>query len=289
MRKEIPRDISFDGLFGPQREYAYFEHAATVGPPPIDRFSWVTAWWLADLSLLAYLDDNDVRRVALGPAGCTSVESVHAGGTHAIVVTRGDFTAVAFRGTEGLDLVDWKTNVRVALTRSGTTGRIHSGFLEAYRQISPGLDDALRGKPAALFCGHSLGGALATLAAAERPAHAVYTFGAPRVGTGGFRDAYPVPAYRIVNNSDLVTQLPPYPYRHTGERIVFDEVGNAVRAPAPGAQFVAALRGLRDGLDDAIQAWRSGDWRALMLRSLVDHGPRRYAVLCWNALVDSRG
>ncbi|MDH3591847.1 MAG: hypothetical protein OER88_08215, partial [Planctomycetota bacterium] len=112
-------------------------------------------------------------------------------------------------------------------------------------------------------------------------------FGSPRVGTVAFRDAFRIPAYRLVNNADVVSQLPPFPYRHVGERIVFDETGRAHRAPPAGQRWLAQIRGLRRGLEEAVAAWRSGDWRALGWRALIDHGPRRYAILTWNAFWDS--
>jgi triacylglycerol lipase len=69
--------------------------------------------------------------------------------------------------------------------------------------------------------GHSLGGALAMLAAnelfsrAERgaaPIAGVYTFGQPRVGNAGFRDAYDTllkgRTFRIVHGDDVVPRIP---------------------------------------------------------------------------------
>ena len=291
MRRELPRDLSFAGLFAPHPEYDYFAGAARFPlRAPGDGFSWSRAWHAAEASLLAYVPDEVVVRTAWSRAGLADVAVFGAAGHHVHVASSDTVTVVAFRGTEGLDWTDWKTNLKFALRASDGAGdgRVHTGFAAAYELLAPELTSALAGRPPALLCGHSLGGALATVAAARLPAAAVaslYTFGSPRVGTGAFRDALRTPVYRIVNNSDLVTQLPPYPYRHVGERIVFDETGAAVRAPAAGARFVAALRGMRAGLDDAIRAWRAGDFGALALRSIVDHGPQRYAVLCWNELV----
>ncbi len=50
------------------------------------------------------------------------------------------------------------------------------------------------------FTGHSLGGALATLAAGRyERAPEVYTFGAPRVGDGEHVKSLDTPVYRFVN------------------------------------------------------------------------------------------
>ena len=60
---------------------------------------------------------------------------------------------------------------------------------------------------------HSLGGALATIAA-KKLSHkgglaACYTFGAPRVGDEEWIENIKTPIYRLVNAADSVTMLPP--------------------------------------------------------------------------------
>ncbi|UVS79004.1 lipase family protein [Actinokineospora sp. UTMC 2448] len=77
------------------------------------------------------------------------------------------------------------------------------------------------------FTGHSLGGALAALAAMrlhfEEPrllADGVYTFGQPRVCdrtlAQAHDEAFRGRAHRFVNNNDIVPQVPPAPaFQHT--------------------------------------------------------------------------
>jgi hypothetical protein len=68
-----------------------------------------------------------------------------------------------------------------------------------------------------------LGGALAQIASAilERPNLAAsYTYGSPRVGTWNFDRLVKCPHYRVINNWDLVPNVPPPLYRgyyHTGD------------------------------------------------------------------------
>ncbi|RCN25095.1 triacylglycerol lipase [Ancylostoma caninum] len=70
------------------------------------------------------------------------------------------------------------------------------------------------------FTGHSLGGALAAVAAARtvaeglRPGHqlTVYTFGEPRVGNVDFAKSFDelIPnSYRVVFGKDIVPHMPP--------------------------------------------------------------------------------
>lgn len=99
---------------------------------------------------------------------------------------------------------DWvRTNANIALTNSSfSPGKVHTGFLKSYMSVRDKLwvllqDFMLRngGARNIVICGHSLGGALATIAAADiaarlDPADAkkiiCCTFGAPQVGDAEF-------------------------------------------------------------------------------------------------------
>jgi triacylglycerol lipase len=81
--------------------------------------------------------------------------------------------------------------------------------------------------------GHSLGGALATLAVAklrmeeDRCVNGLYTFGSPRVGDRIFARNFNMEfnaAYRIVNNNDVVTRVPArlMMYSHVGQFLYID-------------------------------------------------------------------
>ncbi|MCA9453043.1 MAG: hypothetical protein KC584_10520, partial [Nitrospira sp.] len=57
------------------------------------------------------------------------------------------------------------------------------------------------------FTGHSLGAALATLAADRYgDVQGLYTFGSPLVGDEGFARDFYVSGYRFVNNNDVVAR-----------------------------------------------------------------------------------
>jgi pimeloyl-ACP methyl ester carboxylesterase len=118
-------------------------------------------------------------------------------------------------------------------------GRMHAGFAAALGLVVAKLDAAA---PKLAGCtlhvaGHSLGGALATLAAIHLsrrhscPIGSVYTFGSPRVGDGVFAREFELRlgtrCHRVVNNEDLVTRVPTRTmgYEHVGRIAYIDGDG----------------------------------------------------------------
>jgi pimeloyl-ACP methyl ester carboxylesterase len=131
-------------------------------------------------------------------------------GTLAGVTTYGDTGVpfVFFAGTQSW--TDWvRTNADNALERvpsswtsDGVRGKVHGGFLASYLSVREKLWNLLQdymlrngGSRNIVVCGHSLGGALATIAAADIAARLdpqdakkliCCTFGAPQVGDAEF-------------------------------------------------------------------------------------------------------
>ena len=102
---------------------------------------------------------------------------------------------------------------------------VHSGFLQQYDSIASKIIDLVRTRENkdVVFIGHSLGGALATLGAANIkslfPSLVVKccTFGSPRVGDYEFSklfDSTVDDSVRCVNGDDLVTKNPRLFYYH---------------------------------------------------------------------------
>jgi len=131
--------------------------------------------------------------------------------------------------------------------------RVHKGFFSAYKRIMFAVVSAVSELFATgefdtlLVTGHSLGGAVAMLAALDivrscasvldRSQVAVYTFGSPKVGNARFRDWYNrnVPnSFRVVNAGDRVAQMPPefLGYKHAGTLVMASDRGCWVR-PSP--------------------------------------------------------
>jgi len=146
---------------------------------------------------------------------------------------------VGFRGTVAEDAqghisnCNWSTNLTqnlVALDAQlthGDTSRsavtVHEGFQNAYLAVrSPLLkwlsEQSAASRPKVRFAGHSLGGALSTLAAVDIkragwPVVAVITFGSPKVGGASFAQIYQRLGLgqctaRYVNDADPVPMVP---------------------------------------------------------------------------------
>ena len=155
------------------------------------------------------------------------------------------YTAVAFRGTEPSVLADWlRDGTSSARRYAWGPGEIHTGFLEGFLSVRDDLDAYLNefwdpDSPIVL-CGHSLGGALATVAAtyvrATRTDRVMlYTYGSPRTGdrtvAREFTSRRPIAAHRHVVHADIVPRLPPPGFEAPSPRV--ESVGDAARRAIP--------------------------------------------------------
>ncbi|MGT4068584.1 UNVERIFIED_CONTAM: lipase family protein [Aeromonas hydrophila] len=142
------------------------------------------------------------------------------GDTQLLYLVNSEHAIVAWRGTASLDdaLTDGY-GIQGKTDPILPSGKIHLGFKNAYQDISANakleeakkiMDGHLAGKPL-FICGHSLGGALALIHAAECRAKKPYlcTYGMPRVfDRTAVAQLGDVVHYRHINNNDLVTAVP---------------------------------------------------------------------------------
>jgi len=145
------------------------------------------------------------------------VETFDHNGSQAILLENDAYIFLGFRGTEATSIKDIKADTNAVQIACETGGNIHSGFNTAFNQLSVEIQTVLdksefTSKPL-FITGHSLGGALATVAT-KKLIHkggiaACYTFGSPRVGDAEWTMDIKTPIYRIVNAADPVTMLPP--------------------------------------------------------------------------------
>ena len=127
-----------------------------------------------------------------------------------------NFAILAFRGTEADRMADIRADAKAVQTTCPTGGRVHSGFKEHYDDVARRVEELLdhkkiKGKPL-FITGHSLGGAVATMATRrlrdKYKIAACYTYGSPRIGTEEWVTQIKSPIYRIVNSADPVPMVP---------------------------------------------------------------------------------
>jgi triacylglycerol lipase len=249
------------------------------------------AWWLADAALLSYWNPADVK-TRFETAGLAT-QSIVSGGTQCYVATGLGAAIVVFRGTQPDQWRDVLDDVRLALVawdRSET--RVHAGFKDALNRVWPQLGPLVSDLGRTMrvwFTGHSLGGALATLAADRYPDTAgVVTIGSPRVGDSRFAAQFDARfgkrALRYVRNTDVVTQVPtplPLSYKHVGDLRQITRSG-AIQSTRPTlAHFVSDLVGDLEHLRKLIEGLDRGVLRRAPA-FLLDHMPVGYAVDIWN-------
>jgi len=129
---------------------------------------------------------------------------------------------VSFRGTSSnkdilTDLRVSREKLPLANMSSQMWPLVHSGFKEQFFSINTHLEKKIKAHDTIIFCGHSLGGALATIGslyyAFQYPNKniACVTFGSPRVGDGAFVSYFNqriTNTLRYVNDNDPVPCVP---------------------------------------------------------------------------------
>ncbi|KAK9866320.1 hypothetical protein WJX84_007327 [Apatococcus fuscideae] len=179
---------------------------------------------------------------------------------------------LAFRGTSSLanvrsDLQFWQTHFPEGRQSwvPGKSPKVHAGFLDSWVKNSFGariteklcsiVRERLASSPQASMriyvTGHSLGGALATLAAIDiaRALHkdlevneqalklSCYTFGAPRSGNHAFAKLYNShvgDTWHVINDQDLVARGGKlgYMYKRPGQRVLINHTGDIIVRPS---------------------------------------------------------
>lgn len=131
-----------------------------------------------------------------------------------------------------INIRNWLTNLDFGQEDCSLTSGcgVHSGFQNAWKEISAAATAAVakarKANPSfkVVATGHSLGGAVATLGAANLRVGGtpvdIYTYGSPRVGNSqlaGFISNQAGGEFRVTNAKDPVPRLPPlvFGYRHT--------------------------------------------------------------------------
>jgi hypothetical protein len=298
--KAVP-EITWKNISPPFTDYRYYDHVEAF---PFEytakAYSPVNAWWLSEAATLVYAGEEFVR-IRFRKAGLDQVLFLNKDSTQCFIASNDKFALVVFRGSEiwkkkekfdpAKILADLKADVDIRLVTWAPGGKVHQGFKNALDEVWPDLASHLeklhRKGLKIWFGGHSLGAALATLAADRSPyALGVYTIGSPRVGNRDFRDRYPVQAYRIVNNRDIVAKVPPRGfYRHVGAIRFIDDYG---RVHDRLVQAKKANSEVKHEPRDDYESDRPfrGGLQGLVPDAFRDHVPLIYTVHLWNHLIN---
>ena len=147
--------------------------------------------------------------------------------TQAFITHHDEIILISVRGT--LELVDFVRDTdaeQVPIT--GGVGKAHQGFYDAYRAMSTFVLtylDSFHSDQKVIICGHSLGGAIATLLAealrrdTKKYDVLLYTYGSPRAGDADFvNGAAELAHHRMVNSNDPIPSVPA-PWMNTRKSI----------------------------------------------------------------------
>jgi triacylglycerol lipase len=200
---------------------------ASAIPPGFDKS---LALKLANDSLLAYTQLNDPSQFIMPPGYMLLAEFVaDVFGNFepfGYLMQSATDAVLAFRGTD--DFPDAIADIRynqAPYPYDASAGATHIGFTTVYGSTRDAVQAAVTALPAGItlcITGHSLGGAVATLAAIDIAANTtftspiIYTIASPRVGNPDFANRFdgslvknPTISWRVVNMFDLVPLLPP--------------------------------------------------------------------------------
>jgi triacylglycerol lipase len=298
---DVLPEISWETVAPPYLNYDYFNgiesypfrHRASM-------FDMVNAWWLAEASVLAYAEESFARPIFV-KANLSEVRFFTGKGTQCYVANNDDFVITVFRGTEirqrtgACDIrnviEDIGTDADIMLVDSKQGGLVHRGFMGGLDAVweKEGLLDYIKSKDNSKrtiwFTGHSLGAALATLAA-DRYGNVsgLYTFGSPRPGDTAFANDFYVKTYRFVNNNDVVARVPPSGlYRHVGDLKYIDSEGLIHDHTSSWRKMTDSVRGQVAHIFNSLGQIRSG-FAGLLPDDVIDHVPTLYATHIWNNL-----
>tara|TARA_Y100001937_G_scaffold22460_1_gene32079 strand:+ start:466 stop:1224 length:759 start_codon:yes stop_codon:yes gene_type:complete len=175
----------------------------------------------------------------------------------------------AFRGTEPSKLNDVMADLNLIKNAAKAGGKVHSGFQQEVNDLWMDVlaeiehNDQLKVRKDVYMTGHSLGAAMATIAATRYQPVELHTFGSPRVGGPRFIRHIKCPHYRFMNNNDIVCRIPPawLGFKHHGEMIYFDRFGNKSTGPTWSDFFYGIFN-----------SWK----RFKFFDGIVDHGMPNY-------------
>jgi len=239
----------------------------------------------AELSRLAYFrfESDDVAKAAVTTAlahvGLAAPLFFNVADTdtqaYASISNDGLTAYLVFRGTQLDAAGDLRSDLDFRLASWQGAGQVHKGFLAAFLSVR---DDVLawaaqQGAASICVTGHSLGAALATLAAAVLPGASLITFGSPMVGDADFAASFTGrECTRFIDCCDAVTSVPPevIGYRHLEPHSYINRHGVVVPGLSAAEVVLDRVEALAQYAPLAIVPGN------VPLRNFADHAPVNY-------------
>lgn len=230
------------------------------------------AYWMARLAQEVYrrkspqnpMPDVDAMLDSLlvDDSGFNPVYGYDNNSAQAALFDHRDYLCMSFRGTD--QLLEWLDNIKVFAVKA-LFGEFHRGFWHSLHDVWEPINDDFRAlqkkhKRPLFITGHSLGGAMATVAAAhlvheDKPFTGLYTFGQPRVLSRATARVMNSECrsrfFRFHNNNDIVTRVPPrlMGYSHAGTYLYISQEGQIHMDSGFWSRFI-------DYIDGALEAAR---------------------------------
>jgi triacylglycerol lipase len=200
---------------------------------------------------------------------------------------------IAIKGTASL--YDALTDLNAGVRSSHTGFPVHQGFYYAFDSILVELRKFLSGLKgiSVVHCvGHSLGGAIATLAAdwtkanSAIPTVKLYTFGSPRVGLEGFAAKctsrlIAQNIYRAYHRTDPVPMVPTWPFYHVSNT----DNGYLIDSPISGVPWEYHLMKYYIKSTRSLGSWKNmaGNRPASMMDSAVESWLKSDSIMSYAA------
>ena len=232
----------------------YFDGITKVSHDDFHNEYWCS-WFFAECSRLAYATrlraGKEFRRIGFTTYNFYSVE-----GAQVHIAKNSDKIIIAFRGTEPKQFSDIKADLMAWKKRSRSVGQVHAGFKGEVDKLWADIKVSLGRKSSRdiYVCGHSLGGAMATICASRLISdvkkinvESLYTYGSPKVGGRKYvwnLHVQDLEHHRFVNNNDMVARVPLWimGYRHYGYLTYINHYGN-IRPMTSWQRFKDKMRG----------------------------------------------
>lgn len=286
--REMTYSAKRDDLLKPGKE----QHCLLPDSRPLNIYQ-----LCAEFSRLAYTNDNIVTRGGLTNIGFSEIKWLSVSNNQALIAWNSEekLGIISFRGTEPDQVGDIAADLGISLIPhpDPTKGKIHEGFYQAFyclqHEIETWMSEIEQNNSKIdkwLITGHSLGAAMATIAASvlhfSKGSKHLINFGSPRVGNVDFIQAInSVEHRRYVNCCDVICRIPPTingmgNYGHLPNEYYIGQKGVITHNPAPTQIAQDQQQARLDYFTD--YAWRKD---CLMVRDMADHSPINY----FNALL----